>query len=787
MQAIDRKALRDLWHMRGQALAIALVIAAGIAMLVMSATTLDSLRSTRTQLYQQYRFSHIWSQVRRAPEGVAARVAELPGVNAVETRVAAGGKLALAGFDKPIEALVLSLPDQGEPQQNRLYLRSGRMPEPFAQGEALVSDAFAQAHRLKPGQTLRATIYGRSQQFTIVGIAVSPEFLYQIKPGALFPDYERYAIVWTHRRALAAATNMQGAFNQIVLQLAPDASEADTIARVDQILTRYGSRGAIGRMDQLSYRFLYEELRQLGTLAWLFPLIFLGVATFLLNVVFKRMIGTQRDQVAILKAFGYSTFDVMLHYALIVTLICLLGLALGVGFGIWLGSGLAALYQVNFRFPFLHFTISPLVIAMGAGVSLLAALLGSGWAVYAAASEPVAQAMRPPAPERYRPTLAERLGMTRWLSQPTRMILRQIERRPFKALVTTIGLAFAGAIVLLSRFQTGSIDHMVDIQYRLSQQQDITASFIETMPRKALGELRTLPGVREVNGVRNVPVRLRHENRHVLTSIRGLPGEGRLNRPVNTQLQRLELPPQGLMLNAYVARKLGVSAGDMLWVEALEGRQRHMQLPVTRLVQEYTGTTAYMELDALNRAMGDGDVISEALLKVDADAEAVVFRELDRRPGIAGAQSRLAAIQAMYKTIEQITGTFTSMTVLMGMIINFGVVYNAVRIALAERGRELASLRVMGFTQGEVSYILLGELAVLVLASIPLGFLVGDGLIWFLVQGLQSDIYRVPMYMEPSAYAFCTLVTVVSAMLSALAVYWRIRKLNLIEVLKTRE
>ncbi len=787
MQAIDRKALRDLWHMRGQALAIALVIAAGIAMLVMSATTLDSLRSTRTQLYQQYRFSHIWSQVRRAPEGVAARVAELPGVNAVETRVAAGGKLALAGFDKPIEALVLSLPDQGEPQQNRLYLRSGRMPEPFAQGEALVSDAFAQAHRLKPGQTLRATIYGRSQQFTIVGIAVSPEFLYQIKPGALFPDYERYAIVWTHRRALAAATNMQGAFNQIVLQLAPDASEADTIARVDQSLTRYGSRGAIGRMDQLSYRFLYEELRQLGTLAWLFPLIFLGVATFLLNVVFKRMIGTQRDQVAILKAFGYSTFDVMLHYALIVTLICLLGLALGVGFGIWLGSGLAALYQVNFRFPFLNFTISPLVIAVGAGASLLAALLGSGWAVYAAASEPVAQAMRPPAPERYRPTLAERLGMTRWLSQPTRMILRQIERRPFKALVTTIGLAFAGAIVLLSRFQTGSIDHMVDIQYRLSQQQDITASFIETMPRKALGELRTLPGVREVNGVRNVPVRLRHENRHVLTSIRGLPGEGRLNRPVNTQLQRLELPPQGLMLNAYVARKLGVSAGDMLWVEALEGRQRHMQLPVTRLVQEYTGTTAYMELDALNRAMGDGDVISEALLKVDADAEAVVFRELDRRPGIAGAQSRLAAIQAMYKTIEQITGTFTSMTVLMGMIINFGVVYNAVRIALAERGRELASLRVMGFTQGEVSYILLGELAVLVLASIPLGFLVGDGLIWFLVQGLQSDIYRVPMYMEPSAYAFCTLVTVVSAMLSALAVYWRIRKLNLIEVLKTRE
>ena len=127
LKAIHRKALRDLWHMRGQALAIALVIASGIAMLVMSAATLSSLQDTRDRLYRDYRFSDVWAQVKRAPSALAQRVAELPGVNEVETRLIAGAKVELADFYEPIEAVVQSLPDTGEPAQNRLYLRSGRM------------------------------------------------------------------------------------------------------------------------------------------------------------------------------------------------------------------------------------------------------------------------------------------------------------------------------------------------------------------------------------------------------------------------------------------------------------------------------------------------------------------------------------------------------------------------------------------------------------------------------------------------------------------------------------
>ena len=787
MRAVHRKALRDLWHLRGQALAIAAVIAAGIAMLVMSAATLLSLQETRDRLYQDYRFSDVWASVKRAPLALAERVAELPGVEEVETRLTTGAKIELPGYPEPIEAIVQSLPNQGEPKQNRLYLRAGRMLSPWAHDEVLVSEAFAQAHRLQLGERLRATLYGRSQWFRIVGLAISPEYVYQIKPGAMFPDYERYAIVWTSRQALEAALDMSGAFNQLTARLAPGANEKDTLTAIDRLLVKSGGRGAHGRMEQLSYRFLYEEFRQLGTMTQLFPAIFLAVAAFLLNVVFTRLVATQRDQIAILKAFGYSTWDVALHYGLIVTLIGLLGAAMGVALGAWMGTGLAAMYQLYFRFPFLDFHVSVPVVLSGIAVSLLASLLGTARAVFAAARLPVADAMRPEAPEHFRRSLIERLGLQRWLSQSTRIIFRQLDRRPVKALLTVLGLALAGAILMMARFQEGSINHMVELQYRLSQQYDLSANFIEPAPRRAANELAALPGVQRVEGLRQVAVRLKADQRAVQTSILGLASDGRMRVPIDTSLRRVTLPEDGLAINDYLARKLGVTVGDWLWVEVLEGRQATLRLPITQLVSEPLGLQAYMNLDALNRALGDGDLISGVLLAVQDGTQDAVFKELDRRPRVVGAESRLASISALYKSIAQMTGLFTWISLLMGAVINFGVVYNSARIALAERGRELASLRVLGFTQGEVSYILLGEQALLVLLSIPLSFAAGYGLSWFLAHNLQSDLYRVPVHIPAAAYAHAALITVISALLSALAVRRRIHALDLIAVLKTRE
>ncbi|MDO5090984.1 MAG: ABC transporter permease [Cardiobacteriaceae bacterium] len=785
MNALTRKALRDLWLMRGQALAIALVIASGMAMLVMSQATLESLRETRTRLYQESRFSEVWAQVKRAPQGLLSRIAELPGVAEAEARLVTGAKLQMAHFAEPVQALVQSLPASGETRQNRLFLRSGRLPAHG--GEALVGEAFAKVHGLKPGDAFRATINGRNRHLTLSGIAMSAEHLYLVRPGTMFPDDARYTILWLPEETLAAALDMRGAFNDLALRLTPDANEREVIATLDRLLARYGGRGAYGRLDQLSYRMLHEEFKQLSTMTWMFPAIFLGVAAFLLNMVFKRLISLQREQIAILKAFGYSTLAVVRHYALMVGLICLAGSALGTLAGVRFGQHLAALYQINFHFPYLDFHLNPHVVAIGTAVSLAAALLGSGMAVYRAASEPVAQAMRAPAPERFRRTLLERIGLSRWLSQPTRMIWRQLERRPGKALFTLLGLAAAGSIVVMGNFQRDSINYMLDVEYRLARQHDIAATFIDDVAPQALHELARLPGVRHVEGQRHIAIRLHHHGKQKRLALEGIAADGTLRHLLNPALRNVELQQGGLILDAYFADTLGLQVGDEVWVDILEGQNRSLRLPVVQTIHALNGSSAYMTLTTLNRLLGDGERINAALLAVEPGTENAILHALDARPKIMGSDLRRAAINAFRTIIDRITGSFSTIAILMGMIVNIGVVYNAMRMALSERSRELASLRVLGFTHGEVSYILLGEMAILVLASLPLGMLAGHGLIAALIAGLQSDLYRIPLVIAPSTYAIAALTTIVSATLSALVILRRIRRLDLIEVLKTRE
>lgn len=788
MRALTRKALRDLWHLRSQALAIALVIAGGIANLVMSQATLRSLEATRDRYYTEQNFADAWVALKRAPEAVAGRLAGIDGIARVETRVLAAGNLEVEGFDAPIRAQVLSLPGASvEAPLNRVRVEEGRLPTPGAGNEVLVSEAFAEAQGLRPGSTFRATIHGRSRTLVVVGTARSPEFVYQIAPGATFPDFRRYAVLWMDRRAIEAALDMDGAFNQATFRFAPGVNTAAALAAIDDLVDRYGGLDAITRKDQLSNRFLEQEFQQLGTMAWLFPTIFLSVAAFLINVVVTRLVGMQRDQIAILKAFGYGPGAIATHYALVVGLIATVGTAIGIAGGAMLGEWLSGVYMQFYRFPYLEFSLDPGVVAMGFAVTLAAALAGAAVAVARAARLPPAEAMRPPSPERYRPSVVERLPWFGRIGQPTRIIVRQIERRPFKALLSVLGLALACAIVMIGRFQNDAIDWMVDVQFRLAQRNDLGVNFIEPVGRSALGEIAGLPGVVRVEPFRYVPVLMRNGTRSQRTAIEGLPADGILKRPVNRDLRAAPIPDSGLLITDQLGEILGVRPGDTIEVQVLEGRRRTVVLPVVGFASEYIGVQGYMTLDALNRALGEGDLIGGARLRVDPEARADVERRLEARPRVAGLGVRELEIRNVYESIGESMLTFTFVALLLGIVINFGVVYNAARVALSERGRELASLRVLGFTRGEVSYILLGELALLVALAIPLGFVIGNGLVWYMGSELTSDLFRIPVMIRPGTYALAATAMVASALLSALVVRRRIARLDLIEVLKTRE
>ena len=788
MKVLDRKLLRDLWLMRGQVLAIAAVIMGGVATLVMALSTYDSLLSTRDRFYRDYRFAEVFAPLKRAPESVAERLREIPGVRELETRVVAQVKLEVAGFSDPITGQLLSIPDHGDPLLNALHLKRGRWPAPYSEHEALVSDTFADAHHLKTGDRIGAIINGRLKQLTLVGVALSPEYVYQIAPGAMFPDFQRYGVLWMGRHALAVAYGMDGAFNRVALSLDGSAPEQAVIERLDNLLAPYGGIGAYGRKDQFSNRFLAEELKQLQTTATVFPAIFLGVAAFLLNVVVSRLIATQRDQIAILKAFGYGNTVIGLHFIKLVLAIVLVGVAGGVALGAWFGHGLAGVYMDFYRFPYLDYVMPPAVILIALAVGALAGVSGTLFSVLRATRLPPAEGMRPETPVAYRTTFVERLGLQRFLNQPSRMILRHIERRPVKSLLTLIGIACAGGLMMVGNYQRGAIEFMVDVQFRHAAREDLAVSFIEPTAARALHEITSLPGVRLVEGFRDVAVNLRHEQYHYRTSLSGIQPDGQLHRSLDSRLQPVRLPPEGVILTDHLAANiLHVKPGDLLTVEVLEGRRQTLQIPVQGITKQYLGVSAYIRQDVLNRLLREGNVVSGAYVSHEPGSENALYAALHDRPRVLGLVAHKAAIRSFYATLGEFVLFFNMVSTLLAGIIAFGVVYNSARIALSERSRELASLRVLGFTRGEIAYILLGELALLTLAAIPTGFLVGIGLCGILVLKFESDLYRLPLVLAPENYALSATVVVVSALLSGLLAWYRLGRLDLIGVLKTRE
>jgi putative ABC transport system permease protein len=789
MSVLDLKLFRDLWHLRGQAMAIAVVIMGGVATLVMSLSTFNSLATTRDRFYQDYRFAQVFASLQRAPDTVAEQLAGIRGIEQLETRVVARAKLEVESFADPITGLVLSLPEAGESVLNRVHLKRGRLPEPFSNDETVLSDTFADAHQIPLGGRVHAIISGKRKALTVVGVVVSPEYVYQIAPGSMFPDFKRYGVLWMRRQALAAASDMQGAFNSVTATLRPDAQTATVLATMDDVLTRYGGRGAYERANQFSHRFLAEEMKQLNTMATVFPAIFLAVSAFLLNVVMGRLIALQREQIATLKAFGYTPWAIAWHYVKFVLLIVLLGWAAGVALGAWFGQGLARLYtETTFRFPYLDYRLNASVLVLGLWVSLVAAIGGTLLAVSRAVRLSPAEGMRQPVPVGYGISPLERWGWLRWLSTPSRMILRQVARQPVKAAFTVLGTACACGLVMVGNYQKDAIDFIVDVQFRHAAREDLAVTFTGPRSGKALHELAAIPGVVHVEGFRDVPAILKFRQHSYRSAVYGIQPQGQLHRSLDKALQPVQVPSGGVVLTDYLANNiLHVQLGDTITVEVLEQERRELQLPVLGITQQYLGVSAYMRQDALNASMREGDVVSGAYLALEPGAEASVYAALEQRPQVLGMVSHATAMRSFYATLGEFVLFFNAVASLLAGSIAFGVVYNSARIALSERSRELASLRVLGFTRGEIAYILLGELALLTLAALPLGFLVGMGLIGILVLAFESELYRLPLVSTSYNYALGVAIVVASALVSAWMVWRQLGKLDLVAVLKTRE
>jgi putative ABC transport system permease protein len=725
--------------------------------------------------------------VKRAPERLTGRIAAIPGVQAVETRIVELATLDIADFTEPVVGRLVSSPESGEAVLNRLALRAGRGVAPGRPDEVVLSEPFAEAHGLAPGASLSAIVNGHRRTLRVVGIALSPEYVYAIGPGALMPDDERYGILWMGREALAAAYDLDQAFNDLSLSLLRGVNGQEVIDRLDRLLAPYGGIGAYERADQISNWFLSSEIEQLKHLSHILPTIFLAVAAFLANMALTRLIAIERSEIGLLKAFGYSNRAIGWHYVKLVMAMTAPGIVLGWALGFWLGRINTELYAEFYRFPFLLYQPGPSAFAIAALVSLGAVVIGTLTAVRRAAALPAAEAMRPPAPPVYHKARFGGRRLARLLDQPTRMILRQILRWPLRAFLTTTGIAMSVAVLVISLQWIDAIDHLVEVNFFQAQHQDVTVGLVEARSSEVLRGLARLPGVLAVEPLRAVQARLRAENRFRLEAIQGVPADPALNLVYDVGGRAISVPPDGLVLSTKLAELLGVGRGDTLTVEVLEGRRPVRRIEVADLFETYLGTPVYMEIGALNRLLRERPSVNGAHLLVDAARRDALFAELKDVPQVSAVTLRRALVDEFHDTMGETLLIFVSFFTAFACALAFGVVYNSGRIALSERGRELATLRVLGFTRLEISYILLGEAALLAFLALPLGCLVGYGLAWLITAAFETELYRVPLVIQMSTFGTSAVLGLAAVVVSAALVRRRLDRLDLIAVLKTRE
>lgn len=785
MRALHIKLFRELRRLWAQVTAIALVMAAGVATMIIGVGTYQSLANTRDAYYETHRFADVFAAVTRAPRPLLDRIAEIDGVLAVEGRIERVATADVEGVEEPASVLLVSLPRIGEPVLNRVYLRNGRLPE--GPGEAAVSEVFAKANNLAPGASIKVLINGTLRSIAVTGIALSPDFIYAMAPGEMLPDERRFGVVWMQEAELAAAYGLEGAFSNLSLRLLPGVSQAQTIAALDEVLAPYGGRGAYGRDQQISHVFLESELTGLQAMSQLLPPVFLLVAAFLVNITLSRLISLEREQIGLMKALGYSSWAVARHYVELVLLIALVGCTIGFIGGYWLGTQLTLVYTRFYSFPLLIFSRDPGTYVLAAGTTVGAGIAGAINAVRKAAWLPPAVAMSPPAPPDYRKVRGRGMRQIVPMRKTTVVALRHLLRWPWRSAGGILGVALSVAILVGSLWTVGAMEHMIQLTFNRADRQHATLAFQGQHTLSALFAVRRLPGVVRAEAYRAVAAELSNGQVSRRVAIIGRPLDADLNRVIDANSHAVRLPEAGLVLSRALADILGVHAGGAVWIRLLEGDRRELSVPISEVVEGFMGLGAYMELDALNRLVGDDTTISGANLAIDPVQQANLFSVLKRTPSAGYIALQSIALQQFRKT--QVQNLFVMIAVLAGLagLIAFGVVYNFARISLSEQGREMASLRVLGFTRGEVSSLLLGEIGIVTLLAQPLGWAIGYLIALAMVAGFSNEVYQMALIIGPEVYAYSSLVVCLAAVVSGLVVRRRVDRLDMIAVLKTRE
>lgn len=794
---LQRKLGRDLLRLWSQVLTIALVVGSAVGALLTTQACWGSLEAARQSFYSESHMADLFAGLRRAPRSALADFEAVEGVAQAQASIERPARLLLPGVREPVMSHVVGVHGLRPMQLNRVVLRAGQPTSvtpgvwpgpPRSDGlvPVWVSEGFARARGLRPGDQLQALMNGRLRRLEVTALALAPDVVFA---GALgMPDPAGYGVLWMDEDTLAAAWDLQGAFNRLALRLAPGAREDAVIAAVQALLPRWGGREVLPRKFQASDQMLQNEIQEQRLLGTVLPAVFTAVSVFLLHVVMTRLVATQRESIAALKALGFSNLSLGMHQLELALVIAAIGFAVGAALGWLAGVWLIGMYSEFFRFPELVLEMPRSAWLWAAALAVAAAALGTAQALASVLRLAPAQAMQPSAPARYRHGWMEAaLERALSLSLELRMILRQLRRRPWRSLFSALGVASAMALVVMGHFFRDAIDHIVQRQFDTIWRGDVQVIAFEPVSSGAIGELLRLPGVQAVEGSRTVAATLVNGHVSQRVQLRGLEPGSQQQRLVDIDGRVVDVTDDGLVLTDRLARKLGLRVGDEVRLRLVEAPQPLARLSVTHLIGESMGLNATTSRATLSRLLQEADRYSGFSLLVSRPELDAALTAITALPRVGGAFSKSHLLHNMQSVTARNIRIMGGIMTGFALVVALGVVYNVARIALAERAWELASLRVLGLTRAEVARLMVGEQWLLLLLALPLGMAMGWLFVWGLSFGLRSDQFQFPVVVWPRTYALSALSVVVASVVASAVVWGRVQRLDMVAALKTRE
>lgn len=773
-----------------QSLGVVAVVTCGIAAYICVFSSYLNLKLTRDIYYSQNRFADFEIMVDRAPETAVAKLKSIPGVSQVRKRIVKDVNVDVPGIEEPRVGRLISMPLPRRPVINDITLLAGRYFESGTQTETILSDHFAKANGLEIGENIDISVDNKKYSLRIVGIGASPEYVYMIRDLQSFvPTPERFGVLWVPESFAETALDMKSACNNIV-GLADSPDQVDTILELaDRMLDPYGVFAKTERENQLSNRFLTNDIRGLAVSARVVPTLFLGIAAMIILILLNRMVRTERTQIGLMKAFGYSNWSVGRHYIEYGIVLAIVGCLFGFGLGEWMAGSMIAAYIELYQFPILESRIYPDVLSSAVAITLGFATLGALTAAIQAAGIQPAESMRAEAPRsvnkvwiEYFPPIWSRITFT-W-----KMILRNISRNRFRAGVNLFGVAVSLTLMLMGRFMSDATNYGMLFQFEDVQRDDAKISFQHEQGAAALFDAGRFPSVRRAEPLLEHPFEIRSAWKKRDVVVTGVNADSELYKVIDFDRKDFPLGGNSIVIAKGLADILRVGPGDTVELESLMGRvDRTFHVPVRAVARQFVGTAAYMDIRDLSRMLNEPLAMSSAMLRLEEDGRAALSRKLKDIGGIASVSYKEDAYQSIQNTLGRGMSITNSFLRTFAAVISFSIIYNITAVSLSERQRELASLRVLGFSAAETGRVMYYENILLGLLGIVGGIPMGMGVCALLVRTYTNDMFQMPFHIEISSYAIAMLLTFSFVLLANLAVRRKIQRLDLVEVLKERE